>query len=137
MADLIYRIKETLIVNGKLVGNDVSKTVTGINSYHQAVVNVGTGLPVSLLAFAATEAFGTIADGTLRYLRITNLNSTSTVDIKFTAGADTVVTTIGGGASLVLTYDSMDIDGAGVTQLDSITGAASAASDVEIFVATT
>ena len=137
MPDLVYRIKETLTLNGKVVGNDVTKTVLGINSYHQAVVNVGTSAPVSLLAFAATEAFGTIADGTLRYLRITNLNTTSTVNVTFTAGTDTVVTTIGGGASLALTYDSMNIDGVGMTQLDSITGVASAASDVEIFVATT
>jgi hypothetical protein len=27
MPDLVYRIKETLTVNGKVVGNDVSKTV--------------------------------------------------------------------------------------------------------------
>jgi hypothetical protein len=137
MPDLVYRIKETLTLNGKVVGNDVTKTVSGINSYHQAVVNVGTSAPVNLLAFAATEAFGTIADGTLRYLRITNLAASATVNVTFTAGTDTVVTTIGGGASLVLTYDSMNIDGVGMTQLDSITGVASAAADVEIFVATT
>jgi len=138
MPDLVYRIKETLTLNGKVVGNDVTKTVSGINSYHQAVVNVGIVAPVNLLAFAATEAFGTIADGTLRYLRITSLGVVSSlVSVTFTIGTDTVVTKISGGNSLVLTYDQMDIDGAGLLQLDSITGVASVASDVEIFVATT
>lgn len=136
MADLTYRIKETLTVNGKVVGNDVSKTVSGINSYYQAVITVPISTPVPLLAFAAAESFGTIADASLRYLRITNLNGTSTVDIKFSNGSETIVTQIGGGSSLVITYDQMDIDGVGFAQLDNITGVASAASDVEIFVAT-
>ena len=137
MPDLVYRIKETLTLNGKVVGNDVTKTVPGINSYYQAVISVPVSAPINLLAFAATESFGAIADASLRYLRITNLAASATVNVTFTAGTDTVVTTIGGGASLVLTYDSMNIDGVGMTQLDSITGVASAAADVEIFVATT
>ena len=137
MADLVYRIKETLTVNGKLVGNDISKTVSAIGSYYQAVINVPSAAPINLLAFAATESFGAIADASLRYLRITNLGSTAIVDVTFTIGTDTVVTKISGGNSLVLTYDQMNIDGAGMLQLDSITGIATLATDVEIFVATT
>jgi hypothetical protein len=137
MPDLTYRIKETLTINGKVVGNDVSKTVLGINSYYQAIITVPISVPVPLLAFAAAESFGTIADASLRYLRITNLNGTSTVEIKFNDGSKAVVTKIGGGESLVITQDQLDIDGSGFIQLDDITGAASVASDVEIFVATT
>ena len=137
MADLVYRIKETLTLNGKVVGNDVSKTVSAIDSYYQAVINVPSAAPINLLAFAATESFGAIADASLRYLRITNLGSTAIVDVTFTIGTDTVVTKISGGNSLVLTYDQMNIDGAGMLQLDSITGIATVATDVEIFVATT
>jgi hypothetical protein len=137
MPDLVYRIKETLTVNGKVVGNDVSKTVSAIGSYYQAVINVPSAAPINLLAFAATESFGAIADASLRYLRITNLGSTAIVDVTFTIGTDTVVTKISGGNSLVLTYDQMNIDGAGMLQLDSITGIATVATDVEIFVATT
>ena len=137
MPDLVYRIKETLTVNGKVVGNDVSKTVSAIGSYYQAVINVPLAAPINLLAFAATESFGAIADASLRYLRITNLGSTAIVDVTFTIGTDTVVTKISGGNSLVLTYDQMNIDGAGMLQLDSITGTATLATDVEIFVATT
>ena len=137
MADLVYRIKETLTVNGKLVGNDISKTVSAIGSYYQAVINVPSAAPINLLAFAATESFGAIADASLRYLRITNLGSTAIVDVTFTIGTDTVVTKISGGNSLVLTYDQMNIAGAGMLQLDSITGIATLATDVEIFVATT
>lgn len=137
MPDLVYRIKETLTVNGKLVGNDISKTVSAIGSYYQAVINVPSAAPINLLAFAATESFGAIADASLRYLRITNLGSTAIVDVTFTIGTDTVVTKISGGNSLVLTYDQMNIDGAGMLQLDSITGIATVATDVEIFVATT
>ena len=137
MADLVYRIKETLTVNGKLVGNDISKTVSAIGSYYQAVINVPSAAPINLLAFAATESFGAIADASLRYLRITNLGSTAIVDVTFTIGTDTVVTKISGGNSLVLTYDQMNIDGAGMLQLDSITGISTVATDVEIFVATT
>lgn len=137
MPDLVYRIKETLTLNGKVVGNDVTKTASGINSYYQAVISVPVSAPINLLAFAATESFGAIADASLRYLRITNLGTTAIVDVTFTVGTDTVVTKISGGNSLVLTYDQMDIDGAGLLQLDSITGVASVAADVEIFVATT
>ena len=137
MADLVYRIKETLTLNGKVVGNDVSKTVSAIDSYYQAVINVPSAAPINLLAFAATESFGAIADASLRYLRITNLGSTAIVDVTFTIGTDTVVTKISGGNSLVLTYDQMNIAGAGMLQLDSITGISTVATDVEIFVATT
>jgi hypothetical protein len=138
MPDLVYRIKETLTVNGKVVGNDVTNTVSGINSYYQAVISVPVSAPINLLAFAATESFGAIADASLRYLRITNLGGISSlVSVTFTIGTDTVVTKISGGNSLVLTYDQMDIDGAGMLQLDSITGTATVTSDVEIFVATT
>lgn len=137
MPDLVYRIKETLTLNGKVVGNDVTKTVSGINSYYQAVISVPVSAPINLLAFAATESFGAIADASLRYLRITNLSTTAIVDVTFTVGTDTVVTKISGGNSLVLTYDQMNIDGAGMLQLDSITGIATVAADVEIFVATT
>jgi hypothetical protein len=110
---------------------------SGINSYYQAVINVPPVAPINLLAFAATESFGAIADASLRYLRITNLGSTAIVDVTFTIGTDTVVTKISGGNSLVLTYDQMNIAGAGMLQLDSITGTATLATDVEIFVATT
>jgi hypothetical protein len=49
MPDLVYRIKETLTVNGKVVGNDVSNTVSGINSYYQAVINVPVVHPLTFL----------------------------------------------------------------------------------------
>lgn len=136
MPDLVYRIKETLTLNGKVVGNDVTKTVFGINSYYQAVISVPVSAPINLLAFAATESFGAIADASLRYLRITNLSTTAIVDVTFTVGSNEVVTKISGGNSLVLTHDQMDIDGKGMLQLDSIKGIATVAADVEIFVAT-
>jgi hypothetical protein len=101
MPDLVYRIKETLTVNGKVVG-----MMSRIQSLVSIVItkpsyNVPVSAPINLLAFAATESFGAIADASLRYLRITNLGGLPLLcDVTFTIGTDTVVTKISGGNSL-------------------------------------
>ena len=138
MATLKTTVTETLTLNGKVYGNTISADLTGVNSIHQTILSVTTATTVSLVAFTAANAeLGQIQDGTLKYFRVTNIDSTNYIDVLLGAGGDAVKQRVNAGESFIITADQVDY-GSGFVQLDNIKAQANTADvDVEIFVATT
>lgn len=136
MATLKTTLTETLTLNGKNYGNTISDEIVGINNVYQTIITITSATTVFVLQFTAGNAqLGTIKDGELKYLRITNLDSTNYVDIALDNGGD-YYQRIKAGESFVLTDDQVNT-GAGFATLDLIKAQANTADvNVEIFIAT-
>tara|TARA_Y100000034_G_scaffold125896_1_gene176309 strand:- start:125 stop:604 length:480 start_codon:yes stop_codon:yes gene_type:complete len=83
MADLKIKIQEELTLNGVDQGGTHIKTISGINAFSKRIVNIAAGDDATILVFRSTNA---IADGALdlqnvKYIRITNLDSTNSVNL--------------------------------------------------------
>ena len=96
----------------------------------------------SLVLFDTAEASGQFADGSVDYIRITNLDSTNYITLRMTSGNDEYFVKVSAGESHVLFDPVMDTDDdagvatASLANIDSIKAQANtAAVDVEIFIA--
>ena len=136
MATLKTTLTETLTLNGKAYGNTISDDITGVNNVYQTIITVTSAATIPVLQFTAGNAqLGTIEDGTLKYFRITNLDSTNYVDIALDNGS-AYYQRVKAGESFVLTDDQVNT-GSGFATLDLIKAQANTADvDVEIFIAT-
>ena len=139
MATLTTTVRESVSLNGKVFGREVENTISSVSDVRQVVFPVDTK-SVDLLSFdAATESLGTLIDGDLKYLRVTNLDSTNFVSLVLFDGTNYISLKLTPGASLILNEDSVGYaTKAAVTlkQLDSITASAdTAACQVEVFFA--
>ena len=138
MANLTVTIKEELSLNGKEYGgsNSLDVTVTEVDS---RVLTI-TDNEQTILLFAAAVAAGTFKDAQLKYLRITNLHTTATVDLRISDSAQEYFVRIVSGGSFILTADQLDANNTGsaetmaLAQIDSIKAKSSTSlSDIEIF----
>lgn len=146
MATLSVQITEKLNLNNKERGNVVTVDVSSVTQTYERVITVGTG-EISILEFAAANAAGTITDGELQYLRVTNTASSGTVDLRITdsAGNKEYFVRIAAGESYLL-FDaqldcntgSSDLGGTiALSNIDTIKAKASTDIDVEIMAAIT
>tara|TARA_R110002012_G_C11515098_1_gene598859 strand:+ start:394 stop:828 length:435 start_codon:yes stop_codon:yes gene_type:complete len=139
MATLTTTVQESVTINGKLYGNTITKTHSSIDQVYQQVVTVGTSIQ-EIIGFAGTEKAGELADGKLKYLRITNTGS-NFIEVFFDiagSGNDTASFKVEAGCSMVITHDQVGFGAAAastsLSQLDAIHGKAdTAAVAVELF----
>lgn len=130
MATLTYTVKETVTINGKVVGNEIVKAVSGVNKYQQFTMTVPTSTTASVVEFGAAAEYGTIEDATLKYIRITNLDSTNFISLSFGNGATTAGLVVQAGGSFILTSDTLNS-----VQLDFIKAQADTADcEIEVFI---
>lgn len=145
MATLTTTATESVTINGKVYGNTITKTHASIEQVYQQVVTVGTSVQ-EIIGFAGTEKAGELADGKLKYLRLTNTGA-NYVEIFFDiagSGNDTAAFKVDPGCSMIITHDEVGFGtAAGTTttsgsQLDAIHGKANtAAVALEIFIGLT
>jgi hypothetical protein len=140
MATLTVTIQEELILNGQNVGctNIVNYGVSEV--YHRIVTITNT--EKSILLFGSDVEGGTIKDAQLDYLRITNLDSSTTVNLRIRNAAEEFMVQITAGGSFILTEDKLDADATGsdesisLAQIDSIKAVSGASSSsIEIYAA--
>ena len=142
MATLKVTIKEELVLNGKDVGNDNFIAIPSVTNADHRVFTCGT-TEQSVLLFDAAVAAGTIKDNTLKYLRVTNLDSSSNVQLRIVGVASQYYAIIEPGESFILGNDDMYADATGTSasataiNIDSIHAkAVTTECEVEIFAAT-
>lgn len=146
MATLSVLIQEKLTINNKARGNVVTVDISSVSQTYERVVTVGTS-EISVLEFATANAAGTIGDGTLQYLRITNTASSGTVDLRLTDSTNNkeYFVQVAAGESYILFNDKLDCNTGstdlggviGLTNIDTIKAKASTDIDVEIMAAIT
>ena len=142
MPTLSVDFSETMQSNGQERNASNPIDITGITQLNQRIVNVDSASENSLVLFDTAEAAGQFADGSLDYLRITNLDSTNFVTLRFTAGNDEYFVKLAAGDSHILFESVMDADSDPATAsvslaaMDSIKAQANSADClVELFIA--
>ena len=90
MAQLKVTIKEELILNGVDQGGVYQNTIPSITAFSKRIVNIAADDDATVLVFKSTTA---IADGALdlqnvKYIRITNLDSTNSVNMSLQIDSD-------------------------------------------------
>lgn len=141
MATLTVTITENISLNETERGSTNTVEITGIDYVNERLVKVGTA-EQSLVLFDTAEAAGQFADGSVDYIRITNLDSSNYITLRMTSGNDEYFVKVSAGESHILFDPVMDTDDdagvatASLANIDSIKAQANtAAVDVEIFIA--
>lgn len=142
-------IQEELTINGKDRGNKNSISINSVTETFNRVLTV-TNTEQTILEFQASNpSGGSLVDTTMQYLRITNLDSSNTVDLRIqdTANTKEYFVQLGASESFILFNDKMDCDSAAVdttislSQIEKIsadcTGTGGETADIEIFAVAT
>jgi len=143
MSTLTTKITESVTLNGKSFGNEITKTHADIKTVKQTVVEVGTGSFMELFDFAASRTgIGTVEYEKPQYIRITNLDDNNFVVINVyldLATDEYIAFKIPAGGCFLLSEDKMEGGGTFTTtleQIDAINAQADTATvQVEIFIA--
>ena len=107
MATLTTTITESLILNGAQRGGTQTKTFTGINESSKRMLTITTNEATIATFSGAVGSAGHFNDGTVRYIRITNLHATYFVAITLTNGSnDEFAFKLDAGQSFVLFGDN-------------------------------
>ena len=107
MATLTTKITETLVLNGSQRGGTVTKSFTGINEASKRMLTITTNEATIATFSGAVGSAGHFNDGTVRYIRITNLHATYFVAITLKNGSnDEFAVKLDAGLSFVLCGDT-------------------------------
>ena len=82
MADLTLTITEAVTLNGTSHGATNTQTISSVTDVLHRIVDVPTSGYIDLVNFAASASGVSIADSSLKHLRITNLDSTNFVTLR-------------------------------------------------------
>ena len=146
MADLKVTITEALKLQGNNQGATHTKTISGINEASRRVVNVITGTAgTEIIKTAATDGAGTYKTNNIRYIRITNLDSSNYVLLSLEASSHWAQVKVEAGKSFILGtangFDNVDTStnygsysAVDITRIKA--QANTAAVDLEVFIAT-
>jgi len=141
MATLSLTISEEITINGGQKSTSNTLDITGVTQLDQRIVKVGTS-EQSLVLFDSSEAAGQFADSNVKYLRITNTDTSNHVTLRMTAGDDEYFVKVSAGNTFLLFDTVMDADSnttvatASLDNIDSIKAQANAAAcNLELFIA--
>ena len=145
MADLTTTISESVVLNGSVRGSTNTVTTTGINNAYERIVTCSADQTTHLAAFNS-NSYGTVVQldkEDVRYIRITNLDATNTLELAVVGDATLYQVLLKAGQSHILCAaitvmlaeaDTSPSFGT-MADLTSIQVKPSATLDVEIFVA--
>jgi len=75
-------LTETINIGGSTYGNTVAKTTTVVGQADQRIMNIGT-TETTILNLSTKDGAGQIVSDNLKYLRITNLDDTNSIQLCF------------------------------------------------------
>tara|TARA_R110002012_G_scaffold133154_3_gene286333 strand:- start:1683 stop:2126 length:444 start_codon:yes stop_codon:yes gene_type:complete len=145
MADLVTTLSETVTLNGSVRGSSNSVTTTGINNVYERIVTC-TSAQTTFLAAFDSNSYGSavqIDKEDVRYIRVTNLDATNTLELAVVGAATLYQVLIKAGESHILCAaedvmlaeaDTSPSFGT-MADLTSLQVSPAATLDVEIFVA--
>ena len=125
MATLTVTLQEDLVLNESQVGGTITKEITGINESSKRMLTITTNEATIATFSGAVGSAGHFNDGTVRYIRMTNLHATYFVALTLTNGSnDEFAFKLDAGQSFVLFGDNST----GMELIFNATQAADAAS---------
>jgi hypothetical protein len=145
MADLTTTVTESVTLNGAVRGTTNTVTTTGINNVYERIVTCASGSTTYLVEFS-TNAHGSAVQldkEDVRYIRVTNLDTTNTLELAVVGEATLYQVLLKAGQSHILcAADAVMLAEADTSPsfgtmryLQNIQVNPSADLDVEIFVA--
>ena len=150
MADLKVTIKESINLNNTAYGSTRTVTYSDIVDVYKRILTLTADTEVNLYTTAASQTEGSVMDkDSVKHVRITNLESSTAINVQITQGADAGVTwfQVLAGDSLLLGSHSLSMDAASATlalvgiTLGDITRvdaySATTTAQVELFIAST
>lgn len=104
MADLVTTISESVTLNGAVRGSSNSVTTTGINNVMERIVTCINGNITTIATFATAPhtSAGAIDVENVRYVRVTNLDTTNSIELAIVTTATNYQVTLTGGNSHIL-----------------------------------
>ena len=124
-ATLTVTHTESISLNGAQQGGTNSKTFADINEVSKRILQITTNEATIATFSGAVASAGHFNDGTVRYIRITNLHATYFVALTFTNGSnDEFAVKLDAGQSIILCGDNST----GMELIFNATQAADAAS---------
>ena len=144
MADLVTTISEQVTLNGSLRGSTNSVTTTGINNVYERIVTCTIAQATFLAAFDS-NSYGSavqIDKEDVRYIRITNLDITNTLELAVVGSTNYQVLLKAGESHILCAAENVMLAEADASpsfgdmaDLTSIQVKPAATLDVQIFVA--
>jgi|DEB0MinimDraft_10_1074344.scaffolds.fasta_scaffold28474_4 hypothetical protein len=128
MSTLLVKIEESVSINGKTRGSSISNEIANVDRVYHQVLNPGT-VESRVVSFGATAGYaaGEMISGDLRYLRITNINSSAAMSLLRVVGTDEAYAVeLNQNESFVLFNDTLDAF-TGATAATASIGATAAA----------
>jgi hypothetical protein len=104
MADLTTTLSESVTLNGAVRGTTNTVTTTGINNVYERIVTCTTGQTTHIAAFD-TNSYGSavqIDKEDVRYIRVTNLDATNTLELAVVGAATLYQVLLKAGQSHIL-----------------------------------
>tara|TARA_R100001244_G_scaffold114020_1_gene84463 strand:- start:12 stop:464 length:453 start_codon:yes stop_codon:yes gene_type:complete len=117
MATLTTTLSETITLNGSLRGSTNSVTTTGINDVFERIVTCAHSQTTTVATFAASPhtSAGAIDVDNVKYIRVTNLDSTAEIELAIVTTASNYQVTITAGNSHILSQGAAIALGEGDT----------------------
>ena len=145
MADLTTTVTESVTLNGAVRGTTNTVTTTGINNVYERIVTCTSAQTTYLAAFD-TNSYGSavqIDKEDVRYIRVTNLDTTNSLELAIVGSATNYQVLLNAGQShilcaaedVMLAEEDTSPSFGTMADLGSIQVNPSANLDVEIFVA--
>jgi hypothetical protein len=148
MADLKVTIKESINLDNTSYGSTRTATYKSITDVYKRTLTL-TALPavINLYTTHASQTEGSVLDkDSIKYVRISNLESSEAINVKLTqSAADVTWLQVAAGDSLILGTHSEAMDAAAgaiaaptladITQVDASANTAATTARIEIFVA--
>jgi len=149
-AKLTVRVTEDITLNGRKLGNTNKHEILNINEVSERILTVPTS-QVTILSASSAVGPGTYLSGSIKYIRVTNLDDTNFVRVSFLSGtnsatgiqANTTDFKLEAKRSMIFTNTSFSGSATAATfgsfsSFSDLKAVADSASvDIELFVATT
>jgi len=148
MADLKVTIKESINLNNTSYGSTRSATYKDITDVYKRTLTLTADAVINLYTTDAAKTQGSVLDrDSIKYVRISNLESSEAINVKITQGsADVTWLQVAAGDSLILgTHsDAMDAEAEtdissptldNIAQVDASANTTETTARIEIFVA--
>ena len=104
MATFTSTVTENVTINGVDQGGSTTRTVTGINNVFKRQVTCTASQTTTVLTFAASvhTSVQALDVDDVRYIRITNKDSTNAIELAMVAGSTNYTVELGAGESHIL-----------------------------------
>ena len=108
-ATMTVTLTESVTLNGSVRGSTNTLTLSDIHEVVERTVTILHTSEVEIIAFSTAVTSGTFIEGDARYIRITNLDDTNSVELAVVTVGTTYQVKIGAGESHILAGGANDM----------------------------